>query len=35
MHMDADQNLLAQTTEDRRIATASYRSDDTPTFTGN
>ena len=35
MHMDADQNLLTQTTDDRRIAAASYRSDDTPTFTGN
>jgi len=35
MHMDADQNLLAQTTEDRRIAAASYRSDEKPTFTGD
>jgi enoyl-CoA hydratase len=35
MHMDADQNLFAQTTEDRRIAAASYRGDDKPTFTGN
>ncbi len=35
MHMDADQNLLAQTTDDRRIAAASYRSDDKPTYTGN
>jgi hypothetical protein len=33
--MDADQNLLAQTTEDRRIAAASYRGDTKPTFTGN
>lgn len=35
MHMDADQNLLAQTTDDRRLAAASYRSGDQPTFTGN
>jgi enoyl-CoA hydratase len=35
MHMDADQNLLAQTTEDRRIAAASYRGDAKPTFTGD
>ena len=35
MHMDADQNLLAQTTEDRRIAAASYRRDNAPTFTGD
>ena len=35
MHMDADQNLLAQTTEDRRIAAASYRGDSKPAFTGD
>jgi len=35
MHMDADQNLLAQTTEDRRIAAANYRGDTKPTFTGD
>ena len=35
MHMDADQNLLTQTTEDRRVAAATYRSGETPAFTGD
>ena len=35
MHMDADQNLLTQTTDDRRAAQAAYRSDQPPTFTGD
>jgi hypothetical protein len=35
MHMDADQNLLTQSTDDRRTAAATYRSDRNPEFTGN
>ena len=35
MHMDADQNLLTQTTDDRRAAQAAYRSGQPPTFTGD
>ncbi len=34
MHMDADQNLLTQTTDDRRTAAATYRSGRKPEFTG-
>jgi enoyl-CoA hydratase/carnithine racemase len=35
MHMDADQNLLTQTTDDRVIAIESYLGDTDPQFTGN
>ncbi len=35
MHMDADQNLLAQTTDDRRTAGATYRTGVKPEFKGD
>jgi 1,4-dihydroxy-2-naphthoyl-CoA synthase len=35
MHMDADQNLLAVNTEDRKVAVKSYMEKTPPTFTGN
>ena len=35
MHMDADQNLLTQATDDRRIAAATYRTAQTPVFKGD
>ena len=35
MHMDADQNLLAAGSDDRRAAIESYLAKTTPTFTGN
>jgi enoyl-CoA hydratase/carnithine racemase len=35
MHMDVDQNLFAQTSEDRAAATAAYLNKTPPTFTGN
>jgi enoyl-CoA hydratase/carnithine racemase len=35
MHMDADQNLLAQTTEDRGRAIEHYGADSVPDFSGN
>ncbi|HEY6599187.1 MAG TPA: hypothetical protein VIZ30_07735, partial [Pseudomonadales bacterium] len=35
MHMDADQNLLTQSLDDRRAALAAYRSDKPATFTGD
>ncbi len=35
MHMDVDQNLLSQTTEDRAQAIKAYLDKTTPTFTGD
>jgi enoyl-CoA hydratase len=35
MHMDADQNLLTQTTDDRRTAAATYRTGEKPVFNGD
>ena len=35
MHMDVDQNLLNQTTEDRAQAIKAYLAKSPPTFTGN
>ena len=35
MHMDADQNLLAAGSDDRRTAIEAYLAKTTPTFTGN
>lgn len=35
MHMDADQNLLAQTTDDRRTAASTYRTGKKPEFKGD
>ncbi len=35
MHMDADQNLLTQTTQDRNAAIAAYLDKTTPSFTGD
>ena len=35
MHMDADQNLLAQSTEDRKKAVEAYLAGETTTFDGN
>ena len=35
MHMDADQNLLTTTTEDRKAAIKSYLEKTAPTYTGN
>ena len=35
MHMDADQNLLTQATDDRRTAAATYRTAQTPVFKGD
>lgn len=35
MHMDADQNLFAQSTEDRAAAVDAYLNKTPPTFTGN
>jgi enoyl-CoA hydratase/carnithine racemase len=35
MHMDADQNLLTQATEDRRTAAATYRTAEKPVFKGD
>ena len=35
MHMDVDQNLLSQTTDDRAKAIEAYLAKTTPTFTGN
>ena len=35
MHMDADQNLLAAGSDERRSAIESYLAKTTPTFTGN
>ena len=35
MHMDSDQNLFSQASEDRKIAIDAYLNKKTPTFTGN
>ena len=35
MHMDADQNLLAASTEDRQAAVVSYLQNQPPQFSGN
>ncbi len=35
MHMDSDQNLFSQGSEDRKIAIDAYLNKKTPTFTGN
>jgi enoyl-CoA hydratase/carnithine racemase len=35
MHMDADQNLLAASSDDRKEAIKSYMEKSAPTFTGN
>ena len=35
MHMDADQNMLTQTTADRRTAIEAYLAKQDPQFTGN
>jgi enoyl-CoA hydratase/carnithine racemase len=35
MHMDADQNLLTQSTDDRRVAASTYRTSEKPVFKGD
>ncbi len=35
MHMDADQNLLAASTDDRAVAVQAYLNKENPEFTGN
>ena len=35
MHMDVDQNLLAQSTEDKQEAVRAYLAKESPTYTGN